>query len=247
MSPRQPGSATATPIHPAAVYRATRRPEALPPDLRLRSIEWGVLFALSGRHTVAQIGEQFGLAAETRDTVFRRLVAAGLAVERELALHEYLRAAATSGGPDLRTFGQYLSSAPLASVARPAVSAPATGLPRPTARAPAGRRPAPPPFEPLALAPETPPMLTSPAKTRALSLKALMRFVRERAGDETAGQLDIYRAFLKVDPSLLRRNGISTLRFEDDRLVTDAELQRSIVASVEESLGVRCPPEVFVS
>lgn len=87
--------------------------------------------------------------------------------------------------------------------------------------------------------------MTTP-NPRALSLKALMSFIRKRSPDETAGQLDVYRAFLRVDPELLKRHGITTLRFEDDRVVRDAELQERILSSVESTLGVRCPPDVFV-
>jgi hypothetical protein len=89
-------------------------------------------------------------------------------------------------------------------------------------------------------------MTANATSARGLSLRALLTFIRSRAADETAGQLDVYRAFLRVDPDLLKQHGITTLRFEDDRVVHDAELQRRIVHSVESTLGVRCPAEVFV-
>jgi hypothetical protein len=37
-----------------------------------------------------------------------------------------------------------------------------------------------------------------------------------------------------------------TLRFEEDRLLTDPDLQQAILASVEHVVGRSCPPEVFV-
>jgi hypothetical protein len=49
-----------------------------------------------------------------------------------------------------------------------------------------------------------------------------------------------------VNPQLFRRNGITTLRFEEDRLLTDPDLQQEILASVEHVMGRSCPPEVFV-
>lgn len=84
-----------------------------------------------------------------------------------------------------------------------------------------------------------------PAAPRTLRLRALLAFVVSRAAETEQGQLDVYRAFLKVDPKLLRRNGITTLRFEDDRRVSDPELIDAIVASVEEAIGERCPAELF--
>jgi len=53
-------------------------------------------------------------------------------------------------------------------------------------------------------------------------------------------------AFVRVNPQLLRGNGITTLRFEEDRLLTDPDLQQALLASVEHVVGRSCPPEVFV-
>ena len=80
-----------------------------------------------------------------------------------------------------------------------------------------------------------------------LSLRAVMRFVVDQAPDADAGQLDVYRAFVRLDPQLLRRNGITTLRFEEDRLLTDPDLKRALLRSVEQVVGRSCPPEVFVA
>lgn len=45
---------------------------------------------------------------------------------------------------------------------------------------------------------------------------------------------------------LLKRNGIETLRFTEDRLVTDPELEQAIVRSVKKTLGLECPDSVWV-
>jgi len=74
----------------------------------------------------------------------------------------------------------------------------------------------------------------------------VMRFITDQSSDTDAGQLDVYRTFVRVSPPLLRRNGITTLRFEEDRLLTDPDLQQAILASVEHVVGRPCPPEVFV-
>lgn len=218
-------------ILPTAVFQLAILPERLPADLRLRSLEWGILFAATGRHTVAQIGQHFGLTPEERDRAFAHLVQLRLLVERRLTAGEYLRAAATVGDDEPRLLAQFLRGAPA----------------RPPAKT----------FEPLPLPPEEPrmsaptpraplPSTAANAASRSLSLRALMGFIIRETGDTDAGQLNVYRAFLRVDPQLLRRNGITTLRFEDDRVVSDPELQRAIVGSVEQTLGRRCPPEVFV-
>jgi|CXWL01.1.fsa_nt_gi hypothetical protein len=239
----------------SAVYALTRSFDNLPPDLRLRSADWGVLFAITGRHTVGQIGEQLGLTAAERDRAFARLRAAGLLVERDLALDEYLRAAAASGDPEPRTFAELLRGGIVKPTAKSTPAGPTSSAPaRPTAAASPSAaaatrttpRLAPPPFQPLPLPEPTSMPMNDPSPARGLSLRALMRFIVDRAADVDAGQLDVYRSFIRLDPKLLRQHGITTLRFEDDRVVRDPELLGEIVSSVEQTLGVRCPPDVFV-
>lgn len=238
-------------IAPAAVYELAAPPGRLPADLRLPSLEWGVLFAVTGRHTVAQIGAHLGLEPPERDRAFLRLLDLGLLAERPLSVGEYLRAAATVGGEPV----------PLAGFLRAGLAGPSPEPVLEAEAAPAAPAPAPAPpsasgleldgFEPLPLPEEETAMETSgrstPAVPPALSLRAVMRFIAEQSGDPDAGQLDVYRAFTRVSPQLLRRNGITTLRFEEDRLLTDPDLQEALLASVEHVVGRSCPPEVFVA
>ena len=84
------------------------------------------------------------------------------------------------------------------------------------------------------------------AGRRRLSLKNVIEFILTRADDENAGQLDVYRVFIRVNTRLLKRNGVHSLRFEEDRVITDIELQDAILASVERTLGEACPTSVFM-
>lgn len=222
-------------ISPAAVYGLEVAPEQLPPDLRLHSLEWGVLFAITGRHTVAQIGASLELPDADRDRVFRRLLDLGLLAERPLNVREYLRAAASVGG-EPRTLVSFLSGG---------IAGPDTNPVMEKTQETNG-------FEPLPLPEETEEaiemIMTDMPNSRpsALSLRAVMRFITAQANGSEAGQLDVYRAFVRVPPQLLQRNGITTLRFEDDRLVSDPDLQQAILTSVQHVLGRPCPPDVFV-
>jgi hypothetical protein len=248
-------------VPPAAVYGLALAVDQLPADLRLHSLEWGVLFAVTGRHTVAQIGSHLGLAPAVRDGAFARLLELGLLAERPLSAGEYLRAAATVDGDPVNLAGFLragLAGPPINPETDPVTepgTEPGTGIDTPPAAPPP--EPAAPAsdldldgFEPLALPEEeidmAIPDLPIPAAPPVLSLRAVMRFVSEQSGDADAGQLDIYRAFVRVNPQLLRRNGITTLRFEEDRLLTDLDLQQALLSSVEHVVGRSCPPEVFV-
>ncbi len=82
--------------------------------------------------------------------------------------------------------------------------------------------------------------------SRKLSLQAVMKVIERQAGSPEAAQLDVYRVFVRVDTSLLKRNGIASLRFTEDRLVSDPELEQAIVKSVKRTLGLDCPDSVWV-
>lgn len=248
----------------AVVYRLALELSDLPEDLRLRNIEWGVLLAITGEHTAAQIAEAFGFDDEQRRAVFARLAENGLVEECPLSYSEYLRARATAGGDEPRSLASFLragvalpappstaqpapdSRQPVADLretaewqtpSREEVGLPGTGLTRPVPTAPQAQQ-AQVAFTPL----QTPRAETG----RRLSLKVLMRHILDRSPDLNSGQLDVYRVFIRVDTKLLKRNGIDTLRFEDDRLVDDPELQEAIARSMERTLGLPMPSDVFV-
>jgi hypothetical protein len=252
-------------VRPGTIFELVRGLEHLPPHYKLLNLEWGVLFAVTGAHTVAQIGEHLGLTEAERDAVFGRLLRAGLIRERRVTYAEYLRAVATIRDDEPKPMARFLrSGAALEGGPPPALKAPvvpeakaSAAQPRQTAAAvqdrrgdgesseadrirtvASGRGSS---FEPLAAVPEA----DKPAGEK-LSLKAVMRLIIDRAADTTVGQLDIYRVFIRIDTNLLRRNGITTLRFEEDWLVSDPELQSAITANVEKILGFTCPPSVYV-
>ena len=295
---------TPTSIPPGTIFRLAQHLGDLPDSVKLRNLEWGILFAVTGQHTVAQIGEHFQLSSNERDQAFARLEADGFLVEREVTYSEYLRAMATVRDDEPKTLARFLrSGASLgAGASRPALPAPKEPTEDPPANPPPqAPKPSNPPegpstrelqpirpqdaepaapridpkdfdqapddttraiptaslaamFQPLASPPDedsNPQALAPSSKeampmNRRLSLKALMQFILDRAADLTAGQLDIYRVFIRVNTRLLKRNGITTLRFQDDRLISDPELQEAIVSSVEKTLGLSCPEEVYV-
>ncbi len=228
-------------ISPAAVFVAVP-PGELPADLRLRAAEWGVYFSLTGKHTVAQLCAHLELAASEVERAIGRLVELGVASEATLSLGDYLQAAATVEVDEPMPLGHYLRGG-LAGPSEAAVRA------EPSAEL---ETLDPLPFEPLPLAEQESDVsiadlsVPGPAAARQISLRALMDVLMRRAPDPDSGQLDVYRTFLRVDPELLRRNGIVTLHFEDDRVVSDPELLGAIVASVERTLGGPAPARIYL-
>jgi hypothetical protein len=201
---------------PATVFALTRPLAELPDTLRLGALEWSLLLATTGRHGVGQIGALFAVAPAARDAAFATLRDLGLIVERELTRLEFLTARDAVPAGEPLTLAAFLTGEP--------------------------------DFVPLD--PTSPEETMAPVvpllPRRRLSLKALMAFLAEGAASAEEGQMNVYRLFIRLDPQRLQKNGIKTLRFEDDRLVEDPELQEEILAAVEATFGRSCPPSVFV-
>ncbi len=229
----------------AAVYRP--RATEIDPTLRLFAAEWALLLNLNGRDSVARLCGTLGLDREVAERAALRLLARGLIVECELTAAQYL-AASAAAAPEagettllalLQRGGLSIPTPPAALPTPPpalAQAAPAAGpVPSPASVT------LPPPFRPLGARDAVP---SSPA--RGLSLKELMAFVIGRARNREQGQLDVYRVFLRVRRDALERSGITTLRFDEDRVVSDPALLDSIRTAVESVLGVSLPPSVWV-
>lgn len=258
---------TPLPILATSVLELPRSLRELPADLRLTSLEWTLLAAVSGRHTVLQVAAAFELEPERAVDVFRGLAERGLVAERPVFFPEHLRALGARGETTRRTLADFLRS----GVTLGAPEAKGHGSGEPAGASAAGRgvsgggapaqstprgasSPPPPAFRPLApppdeAVPESPPDSApdGPSAARRLGLRTLMRAILDRAEDRTAGQLDVYRVFIRVPTPLWRRNGVSSLQFEDDRLIEDAELHRELERSLEKTLGLGIPDEAWVS
>lgn len=218
---------------PSSIFERNFELHQLPATLRLRNLDWGVYFTIDGAKTAGEIQAHFRLDDPQRDEVFTRLLQMELIREKKLNLREHIEAAALhadSSDPRVKSLDEFIrsgssgTSAPLFSAAAP--EAPAAAKPGPPA----------PVFTPLPPPP--------PAKT--MSLLSVIRFIQEQNRDKTAGQLAVYRVFMGVDTRLLKKNGIQSLRFQDDRLITDHELQQSISENVSRALRKNLPQNVYL-
>ena len=216
------------------VYRPVGH--AIDPNLRLTAGEWALLFNLDGRRPVAQVAQRLGLEAEACRRAIARLLERGLIAESELSVAEYLAAVGSSAPEE----GETTLLALLQRGALGLEEAAPPSLPEPIESAAPPVVSVPPPFRPIHQRPAR-------ASARALSLKQLMAFLIGRARSRDQGQLDVYKVFLRVRRDALERNGITTLRFDDDRVVRDPELLEAIAQAVESVLGVSLPAEAFVA
>ncbi|MCE0497142.1 MAG: hypothetical protein LV481_04260 [Methylacidiphilales bacterium] len=202
------------------IFQPTWALQQLPVTMKLTNMEWRFLICSDGRATVHQIQRRLALSDKERDFILNRLCASGLLTERVVTLDEFAQATvdipSTQGEP--RTFTEYLQS---------------------TESAPSHQEKSMPAFSPLPK-----PSASQPA-ARTMSLQSVIQFILNQHPDPTAGHLATYQVFMGISTQLLKRNGITSLRFQDDRLITDPELQTAIAENIQRVLKVPCPEEVF--
>ena len=216
------------------IFQNTWTLQQLPATMTLSNLEWRFLLCSDGKATIDQIQRQLGINEKERDYILTRLCNSNLLTERPVSLEDYARStidsAAPTSGP--QTFTEYLRST------EPSEAPPA---PKPgTSTAEVKTTPAP-AFSPL----PKPSATTTPPRT--MSLQNVIQFILNQNPDPTAGHLATYQVFMGIDTQLLKRNGITSLRFQDDRYITDAELQTAISDNIKKVLGVTCPDDVFIA
>lgn len=207
-------------MNSSKIFHNTWTLQQLPASMKLSHAEWRFLLCSDGATSVAQIQHRLLLSDKDRDNILSRLCISGLLTEKTLTLEELARATVDqpSISSEPQTFTEYLQSAETAT--RPQEK-----------KAPA--------FSPL----QKPAQATT--QPRTMSLQSVIQFILNQNSDPTAGHLATYQVFMGVDTQLLKRNGITSLRFQDDRLITDPELQTAISANIQKILKVQCPDEVF--
>jgi len=194
--------------------------QQLPVTLKLPNIEWRFLLCCDGKTPVYQVQRRLALSDKERDYILNRLCTNSLLSEKALSLEELAQTTIDTASPqsEPQTFSEYLQTAESTGQSQEK-SAPA--------------------FSPL----QKPSMSTPPS--RSMSLQAVIQFILNQNDDPTAGHLATYQVFMGINTQLLKRNGITSLRFQDDRLITDPELQTAIMDNIQKILGIACPTDVF--
>lgn len=202
------------------IFQNTWTLQQLPATLKLSNMEWRFLLCADGKVSVDQIQRRLTLSDKERDHILSRLCNNHLLTEKVLSLEEYAKATIDLSAPpsEPQTFAEYLQSTEF--------DAPSMEKNMPA-------------FSPLQKpSPPTPTI-------RAMSLQSVIQFILNQNSDPTAGHLATYQVFMGIETQLLKRNGITSLRFQDDRFITDPELQTAIAENIEKVLKIACPEEVF--
>jgi hypothetical protein len=204
------------------IFQNTWTLQQLPTTMTLTNVEWRFLLCADGKTPVEQIQRRLGLTEKERDYILSRLCTSNLLTERPVSLEEYAKStidiAAPTSAP--QTFTEYLKS---------------TESPESSTQETV------PAFSPL----QKPSATSTPVRT--MSLQSVIQFILNQNPDPTAGHLATYQVFMGIDTQLLKRNGITSLRFQDDRFITDAELQKAIIDNIQKVLGMTCPEDVFTA
>jgi hypothetical protein len=204
------------------IYQNTWPLQQLPATMKLSNLEWRFLLCADGKATVDQIQRRLGVSEKERDYILSRLCGSNLLTESIVSLEEFAKTTVDIAAPvsEPQTFIEYLKS----------TESPGSSTEK--------NMPAFSPLQKPAAAPST---------ARAMSLQSVIQFILNQNPDPTAGHLATYQVFMAIDTQLLKRNGITSLRFQDDRLITDPELQTAITDNIQKVLKITCPEDVFVA
>lgn len=200
------------------VYQSTWPLHQLPATMKLFSTEWRFLLCADGKTPVDQIQRRLGLTEKERDIILTRLCDSNLLTEKSLTMEDFARTTVDVPTPSAepQTFSDYVKAASTAAPAAEKTVPAFSPLQKPTA-----------------------------SNARAMSLQSVIQFILNQNSDPTAGHLATYQVFMGINTQLLKRNGITSLRFQDDRHITDPELQAAIQDNIRKVLGKNCPDDVF--
>jgi len=221
-------------MNSSKIFRNTWALQQLPIGMQLMSIEWRFLICSDGKTPIAEIQKRLGIAPEEGEAILRHLCSAGLLTETSLTLEDFARATVDRAQPtkEAQTLPEYLASAESNGNSR----AGAAAIPAP-ALSPEKTEKAIPQFSPLQKPTQSP---------MPMSLQAVIQFIlNQNSSDPTAGHFATYQVFMGIGTPLLKRNGITSLRFQEDRIITDPELQSAIIESLQKVLKVTCTPEML--
>ena len=105
---------------PNDVYQISPNFETYAHDLKLRTLEWRVLFAIDGYRTVREICKQLNLDEDQAREMFGKLSLLNLIQEEEISLADFLQRAPNTGEIPALTYD--------APAQRPQLALPRTGL-----------------------------------------------------------------------------------------------------------------------
>lgn len=220
------------------IYHNTWALQQLPITLKLFSIEWQFLICSDGKTPIDQIQKRLGLTAAERDLIVRRLCDTGLLTETTVSLEDYARSTVdhAKSSTEPQNFQEYVAGLDPAPTTPPPAADSNSHSPAPAPVPAAGSR--------AKNVPAFSPLQKPSTTSLPMSLQAVIQFILNHHSDPTAGQLATYQVFMGINTALLKRNGITSLRFQDDRIITDPELQAAILESIQKVLKISCTAEM---
>ncbi|MFQ3669936.1 MAG: hypothetical protein SNJ84_00600 [Verrucomicrobiia bacterium] len=219
-------------MDPYAVYRQSAVCAERIPTVRLRNIEWSILFTLNEERTVHDLARLLSITVDRALKAINHLIELELIEEAEISYDQYMRNSGQgAAAEELSSMAEFLAQGRATDEQIQAKPPPPRSFQLPPLPGTQTRSPSPDP---------------EPAP-RSLRLGALIEFIVQQAPSQTEGQLAAYRIFLRVPPDLLKRNGIVSLSLlEDSTLVNDPELQTALLSATESILGTAVPESVLV-
>ena len=249
------------------IYKRTPGFDQDASTIRLHAPQWKVLLAFDGQRSLAEVALSQEVSFAEALPLTEKFLEEGWIEEQPITLDQYLK---RTGAADVSTIGAAITPAIVLHEARPVEEAPPAPPPS-TPAPPAAQQPTPKgPPPPLPTRPATPVAASSPSPAAPRSpvvkptpapvppppsapkgkgpmrLKAVVDFIVSQVGNNSLGQLMVYRIFLRVSPQLLQEEDIASVHLVNDpSVVQNEQLQSGIEEATMEVLKRPLPESVY--
>jgi hypothetical protein len=241
------------------IYKRTPLFEKAASNIRLHAPQWKVLLAFDGQRSLAEVALSQEVSFAEALPLTEKFLDEGWIEEQPITLDQYLK---RTGAADVSAIGAAITPAIVLHEAKPvqleappvapAASQPPTsnGPPPPLPTRPAAPVAAPvparAPIAPVVKAAPIPAAAAAPKTKGSMRLKAVVDFIVSQVGNNSLGQLMVYRIFLRVSPQLLQDEDIASVHLANDpSVVKNEQLQRGIEEATMEVLKRPLPESVY--
>jgi hypothetical protein len=221
------------------IYKRTPAYEREIASIRLHAPQWKLLLAFDGQRSLAEVALSVDVAFIDALPLTDKFLGHGWIEEQPITLDQYLK---RTGATSASAIGSAVMPAVVLHEPKPETEAPpavlASAVMEETAQSfqATSPAPAPPPLTPPPLSPPRGPM----------RIKAVVDHIISQVGNNSLGQLVVYRVFLRVPPQLLQAEDIASVHLVNDSSVVKTEpLKEAIAHSVMEVLKRPLPDSVF--
>jgi hypothetical protein len=220
------------------IYKRTPTYEKEASTIRLHAPQWKLLLAFDSQRSLAEVALSVDVAFADALPLTEQYLGRGWIEELPITLDQYLK---RTGASSVSAIGSAVTPAVVLHEPKPEATAPSAVL------ASAVMEETAPAFRAASSQPAAAPETSAPNRKQGpMRLGAMVDFVISQVGNNSLGQLVVYRIFLRVNPQLLQAEDIVSVHLvNDSSLVKTEALKQAIAKAVSDVLKHPLPDSVF--